>query len=445
MTETPKPKYRVGVLGCGRKGTEHARAYALSPMTEVVAAADPDPENLDLFCSRFGLTVGYDSYQQLLDNEKIDIVSAVLPVSVNPEVVLGCARADVRAICSEKPISASLADADRMVEECRSRGIKLACGDLERNLPDYWKAREIIESGELGEVQTINILSGSGTQMSGGGCQNFSLMRMFAGDADVAWVIGWVADDPMSDYDQGVAGYVRFVNGVECFMTRTPNARFGIEVLCSRGVFYSDGQYLHLWKTEGAPDRPTSATLRKVEGVFPETPLHQGFGTYDEEGWERPGPRQEATVQSVIDSLEDDIEPRGSGDNGRKVLELAIALRESHRRNHTPVRLPLEDRSLRIIPVPGRWLNKKEVYGREWYAKEIGRYTRTPGASALCSTATLAWRRRATTCSNAVRMSGTVFSRLRNCSRSRASSMVEARVRMVAMRGTSSSKAISPK
>ena len=32
--------YRVGVIGCGRKGTSHARAYALNPATEVIAAAD---------------------------------------------------------------------------------------------------------------------------------------------------------------------------------------------------------------------------------------------------------------------------------------------------------------------------------------------------------------------------------------------------------------------
>ena len=46
--------YRIGVIGCGRKGTEHARAYVLNPRAEVVAAADSDPENLSLFGERFG-------------------------------------------------------------------------------------------------------------------------------------------------------------------------------------------------------------------------------------------------------------------------------------------------------------------------------------------------------------------------------------------------------
>ena len=41
--------YRVAAIGCGRKGTEHARAYNLNPRSVVVAGADPDPENLAIF------------------------------------------------------------------------------------------------------------------------------------------------------------------------------------------------------------------------------------------------------------------------------------------------------------------------------------------------------------------------------------------------------------
>ena len=371
MTEEKNAKYRVGVIGCGRKGTSHARAYDLNAMTQVVAAADTDAENLELFCRRFGVP-GYSDYREMLRKEEIDIAAPILPVSVNPEVVLGCAQSGVKAIAAEKPISATLEDADRMVEACKAKDIKFAAGDLDRSFPEYWKAREIIESGELGEVQSISLFYGSGREMSGGGCQVFSLVRMFAFDAEVAWVIGWVTDDPMSDYDQGVAGYIRFANGIECHMHRRPNAKNGIEVLCSRGVFFSDGSYLRMWKTRDGVERPAWASLDKMDGVFPETSLWEGSRTYDDEGWRFPGRRNVATVQSVVDALEMDIEPRGSGDNARKVLEIAIAMRESHRRGHVPVRLPLPDRSLKIFPHQGRWLNKKEVHGREWYAEQIG-------------------------------------------------------------------------
>ena len=96
----------------------------------------------------------------------------------------------------------------------------------------------------------------------------------------------------------------------------------------------------------------------------------------DADGWYYPGKRNTATVESIVDALENGIEPRSSGDNGRKVLEMAIALRESHRRNHTPVRLPLADRSLKIIPHASRWLYKKEVHGKEWYQQQIANLKR---------------------------------------------------------------------
>ena len=252
--------YRAGVIGCGRKGTSHARAYALNPATEVVAAADTDPENLALFCERFGVP-GYSDYREMLRRERIDIASPILPVSVNPEVVLGCAESDVRAIGCEKPIAALLSDADRMVEACRERGIKLAAGDLDRNFPEYWQTRKMIEEGAIGKVVTINMLKGGITEMSGGGCQLFSLVRMFAFDADAAWVIGWVSGDPWSDHDQGVGGYIRFENGIECHMHLDTNARSGIEVLGTGGVFYCDGSYLEMWTADEGANRPTMSDL----------------------------------------------------------------------------------------------------------------------------------------------------------------------------------------
>lgn len=368
--------YRVVAIGCGRKGTEHGRAYNLNPRAEVVAASDPDPENLDIFTRRFGVP-GYSDYHEMLRKERADIISAILPVVANRQVVLDCAGYDVPAICTEKPLAARLSDADAMVDACRERSIKLGCGDLERNHHYYEEAMTRIRAGEVGRVRSIGFNQGSGTQLSGGGCQIFGLIRLFADDADVDWITGWVSTDPWSEYDQGGAGYIRFVNGVEAFIHRMDTARYGFEVLCERGRFTSDNMFVRMYTNDPSEPRPTLTNARETASAFSdELGIHGDFGTIDDEGWERPGNRQRATVQSMIDALDRDIEPRGNGDNGRKVLEMAIAIRESHRRGHAPVKLPLADRSLRLIPHPSRMYNKKEVLGRAAYAKEIARFTR---------------------------------------------------------------------
>lgn len=364
-------KYRVGIIGCGRKGTGHARAYEMNPRTEVVAAADTDPENLELFCQRFNVKASYSDYREMLAKEEIDIAAPILPVIANPEAVIACAEAGVKAIFSEKPISASLEDADRMVETCRSRGIPFAAGDAYRSFPQLWQAREMMgKDQELGEVRSMNLYQ-STNEILGGGCQGLAVMQMFAWDADVGWVVGWVRDDPFSDDDQGMGGYVRFSNDIECFIHLKDCAKKGFEVLCERGVFHTDWYSFYLWKFEGEGS-PRLAGLKEQEGLFPDSGI--GERSYDECGRAHPGKRNMHGVQSIVDALEKGTKPAADGDVMRKGLEIAIALRESHRRDHSPVKLPLEDRSLKIVPVPGRMLNKKEVYGKEWYAQQIGAF-----------------------------------------------------------------------
>ena len=139
MTEKDKPVYRVGIIGGGRQGTIHARGYMLNPRTQVAAVADTDQENLDLFCKRFDVP-GYASYEEMLAREHLDIAAPILPVKANPDAVVAAAQAGVRAVFCEKPLAASLADADRMVEVCRTRNVLLAAGLVVSSHPDYRKA-----------------------------------------------------------------------------------------------------------------------------------------------------------------------------------------------------------------------------------------------------------------------------------------------------------------
>ncbi len=242
-----KAKYRVAIIGTGNHGTRFARTFQLNPKTEVVAGVNPSQESLDIFCKRFDVP-GYNDHKEMLEKENVDIAAPILPVKPNPQVVIDCARAGVKGIMSEKPIAASLDEADRMVEECSSRGIPLGAGDMYRNSDNLWKAKEVIDSGEIGAVQSINTYGAGSNQMTGQGCRGLTEMSLFAGDVDVDWVTGWVDGDAAdrdrgtiaewSDYDQGMGGYVRFVTGIEGFLHRRQSAaKSGIEVVCSKGVF----------------------------------------------------------------------------------------------------------------------------------------------------------------------------------------------------------------
>ena len=334
--------YRVALIGCGRKGHGHARGYAGNPRTEVVAAADPDADNLGIFLEHFPVP-GYADYQELLAKEEIDIAAPILPVRPNPGVVIACAEAGVKAVYCEKPMAASLEEADAMVAY--------------RNMPQHWKVKRLIDAGGLGELCSINLYQ-STNEISGGGCHGLSVLRLFAGDADVEWLTGWCLGDPFSDDDQCMGGAIRFANGVDAFIHTRRSPMEGIEVVCSEGVYHSNWMSGHLWRGEA------HGKLVEEEDFFTE------FG--DPEDWITPsGTRQRGGIQSIVESLDQGIEPRCSGQNMRKVLEISIGLRQSHRQGHAPVRFPIEDRSLKIVPNMSRYLNKKETFGEEHYAEQI--------------------------------------------------------------------------
>ena len=364
--------YRVALIGCGRKGHGHARGYAGNPRTEIVAAADPDADNLKLFLEHFPVQ-GYADYRELLAQEEIDIAAPILPVQPNPQVVINCSGAGVKAIYCEKPMAASLAEADAMGQACESRGIAFASGDAYRNMPQHWKVKGLMDSGDLGELCSINLYQ-STNEISGGGCQGLSVLRLFADDADVKWVTGWCLGDPFSDDDQGMGGHVRFANGADAFIHTKRSPLEGIEVVCSKGVYHSTWNSGQLWR--GEPHKK----LVVEEGFFAE------FG--DPEDWINPsGTRQRGGIQSIVEALDQGIEPRCSGANMRKVLEIAIGLRQSHRENHVPVRFPIRDRSQKIVPARSRFLNKKETLGEERYSEQIKSAAEKPLGGAAVETA----------------------------------------------------------
>ncbi len=348
----------------------------------MAAIADTDADNLALGCERFGVP-GYNTWEEMFASEEIDIAMPVLPVRPNADAVVASAEAGVKAIFCEKPFTNSLADADRMVEACSSRGVHIASGVMVSSHPDYQKAYELAASGEIGEVRRINLYENNAQ----GGCHGLNLARKFAAKSPVEMVTGRVEGDPFSDYEEpyeegdsgfgGVGGTIRFANGIECFSSFGDVPWRGIEVVGTRGVIYNRNNTslgLTLLKAEGEGPVKGVQDLTVVEGVFEEhSEEPRGF---DDEGWMDPGPNMREIVRALVEALEAGVElPVTTGDDLRHALEIALALRESHRRG-SDVSLPLEDRSLVMYPQKMRWYYKKDLHGKEWYAEQMAKARR---------------------------------------------------------------------
>jgi predicted dehydrogenase len=344
----PKRTYRGAVVGCGRMGSTiddehvglphypwpwaHAPAMIEAAGVELVAGADIDRARLDDFAGRWGVRALYTDIQEMVAKERPDIVSVTTRPEERPEVVAALAEAGVKAIFATKPLCRTLAQADEMIDVCRRNGTILTMACHLNWYGPYTAARELIQRGDIGPLRSL--VGGTTHTLSNIGSHTLALFRMFAG-APASWVFGHMDDDSAAsgDGDLPGSGYVVYENGVRAFLnSRVPAQTWSLELLCEKGRIVSRNHHatFELWTEETqAGDR---GLRYDVQRMFPYP-------------W-RPRSSMVDAIEGVARSIEAGRETVAPGEYGRESLEIAIALRESHRRGGARVDLPLQDRSL---------------------------------------------------------------------------------------------------
>ena len=154
-------QYRVAVVGAaGTWGRYYTRAYAAHPNCEIVGLVDRARERRDAIARRYGVEKVYDDLDGLLAAEVPDIVSAVVPVSQNYPCVTTCARAGVRVVSCEKPISHELHEADEMIRICREHGTLFGCAQAGWAQPHMPEVVEWVRQGHIGRLTGAAIQAG---------------------------------------------------------------------------------------------------------------------------------------------------------------------------------------------------------------------------------------------------------------------------------------------
>jgi predicted dehydrogenase len=347
--------YRAAVIGLGRMGSTfddemtqggaiflpyaHAPSYVAAPQTTLVAGADPHDEQRAIFGERWSLADKhlYRDYREMLAKEQLDIVSVCTTARLRAQIVQDAARAGVKAIWAEKPIALTLEDADAMVRTCREEGVVLAINCARRWNPSFSQARRLIEEGAIGQV--LQITGYAQCSLSHNGSHLIDIIRYLAG-GEVTWVFGEMESDSAAAGNEDLMGngYLVFDNGIRCYLRSMPCglANWEIDVIGDTGRIRSVANCAEteLYQlVEGGPrNRGLPAKI-----PFP-IPTHiQGTGV--------------AIVEDIVHAIESGGSPKSSGEDGLAALEVAMALRESHRRGGVKVTLPLADRSLTMLSV----------------------------------------------------------------------------------------------
>jgi UDP-N-acetylglucosamine 3-dehydrogenase len=335
-------QFKVGIIGVGRprqaEGATgfgmahlHAAGYAASPDAEIVAVADINPVNLDMFREEHNVPRGYLSVDEMLEVEDLDIVSICLWPHLHAPVTVKVAQAGVKAIHCEKPMALTYGDAREMVAVCEKNGVQLTFNHMRRFGPPFRKAKALLREGVIGELERLEAYTDN---LYDWGTHWFDMLFYYNDEIPAEWVIGQIdARGSHAIFGAMVEGqglsFFKFKNGVAGLMVTGGRSLFSGDPGVGRESLKSIGCGNRLIGTKGTIEVGVQGgpdlRYRNLEtgGEWQEVALEGGMHGND---------LHAQGVLDLIDALKSGREPELSGYRALRATELIFATYESSRR-----------------------------------------------------------------------------------------------------------------
>ncbi|HEY7496371.1 MAG TPA: Gfo/Idh/MocA family oxidoreductase [Candidatus Tectomicrobia bacterium] len=145
---------RIGIVGLGGGASDMIPAFVQHPHITLTAAADIDPGQLEHFQGEFhGET--YLNAEELCQSAQVDVVYIATPNQFHTAHAL-LALEQGKHVLVEKPMTLTLADADVMIAAAERHGVQLLVNVKHSFDPYICKIRDIVESGELGQLRMLH-------------------------------------------------------------------------------------------------------------------------------------------------------------------------------------------------------------------------------------------------------------------------------------------------
>ncbi len=146
--------YNWAILGCGHIANKFANDLKFLPNAKLYAAASRSLENAQNFANQWGVERAYGSYQEMLNDPKVDVVYIATPHSHHREHTLLCLNHKKAVLC-EKAFALNLEEVKEMVACAKENNSFLMEAFWTMFQPSFNKALEIVESGELGKLKIV--------------------------------------------------------------------------------------------------------------------------------------------------------------------------------------------------------------------------------------------------------------------------------------------------
>lgn len=144
---------KIAIIGAGVWGDTHAGIFAEHPNTENTAVCDLDVKKASAVAEKYGIKDVYTDYREMLKSADFDAVSIVTPDHLHADIAVACAEAK-KDMLIEKPIATSREDVHRIVDAANKNNVRVMVDLHNRWNPPFAAAKQAIDAGELGELQT---------------------------------------------------------------------------------------------------------------------------------------------------------------------------------------------------------------------------------------------------------------------------------------------------
>jgi len=323
-------KIGVAVCGYGFMGTTHMAAWRMLEDCRVVGLWGRDKSRALDVAARYGVKA-YESYSDLLGDRDVEVVDICTPTYTHRKLAVEAMEAG-KHVLVEKPMALSLMEADEMISASRRAGVKLMVAHVLRFFPEYMKAKDLLDRGEVGEIAVIRAWRGGPAPewspwfmdlgKSGGVTVDLAIH-----DVDFAvWVNGGMPSEVYAkvanlkhrshDIHDYALIMLKFPTGSIAFIEANwalPNTypfTMRLEVDGTKGMIHLDNQSptpLKLW------------TGSSVEGFSPETlPWKPGVHPFPIDPFYR-------EIRHFIECVKEDRKPITDGTEARKSLEVCLA------------------------------------------------------------------------------------------------------------------------
>ncbi len=129
-------------------------AFATMENARLVAVADADPNRLGKVKKKFDVKATYTDYHDLVKDPEVQAVIVSLPTAMHAAATLAALEAGKHVLC-EMPLAANLQDVAKMIDAAEKAQVTLMPSLTFHFTPNYVKAKELIDKGELGNVISL--------------------------------------------------------------------------------------------------------------------------------------------------------------------------------------------------------------------------------------------------------------------------------------------------